>query len=452
MSWRCTGAAATSSLARGFNPDLVVLTTAFAGGPQAVHAIWRDLLRGARGLVLWDEGGGFLDAEGGPGPRGRSLAPTFAELREGLAAQLIAATPRRDPVAILYSQASFRTRWLLDRRADGRPWVAMDSAAEWDDATPWRRAMEAALRTLAQAGLQPRFVSDAMVAAGALRAGALDGGVRLVLLPQALALSPDAAAALRDFVAGGGVLVADAEPGRFDAHARHLDEPLLAGAALHRVAAFSPAALQPLWRAAGLAALRLTRPDGSAPEDVQIRVWHTGAVVLLGLQRDLPATGVPAPAEDVDLALDAPLLVRDLRRPAPPVRTDRLTIRLDGVEPTLLALSPERLPAPVISGPAVLAAGAVAAVQVALAGPPLAGAPPAGAHAVRLECGRSARCARAGARGDAAGRCRAAGSGRCGRRPAICRGAGASAPPTGWAGRWRPGRSSCRRPEGRAIG
>jgi hypothetical protein len=107
--------------------------------------------------------------------------------------------------------------------------------------------------------------------------------------------------------------------------------------------------------------------------------------VLLGLQRDLPATGVPAPAEDVDLALDAPLLVRDLRRPAPPVRTDRLAIRLDGVEPTLLALSPERLPAPVISGPAVLAAGAVAAVQVALAGPPLAGAPSAGAHAVRLE-------------------------------------------------------------------
>ena len=354
-------------------------------------------------------------------------------------------------MAILYSQASFRTRWLLDRRADGRPWVAMDSAAEWDDATPWRRAMEAALRTLAQAGLQPRFVSDAMVAAGALRAGALDGGVRLVLLPQALALSPDAAAALRDFVAGGGVLVADAEPGRFDAHARHLDEPLLAGAALHRVAAFSPAALQPLWRAAGLAALRLTRPDGSAPEDVQIRVWHTGAVVLLGLQRDLPATGVPAPAEDVDLALDAPLLVRDLRRPAPPVRTDRLTIRLDGVEPTLLALSPERLPAPVISGPAVLAAGAVAAVQVALAGPPWLALPRPAPMPCAWSCTiRTVRACRSAGRRCWSVPCRS--SGRCGRRPAICRGAGASAPPTGWAGRWRPGRSSCRRPEGRAIG
>jgi hypothetical protein len=41
-------------LAHALNPRLVTLTTSFGSRPQDIHAIWRDLLAGSRGLILWD--------------------------------------------------------------------------------------------------------------------------------------------------------------------------------------------------------------------------------------------------------------------------------------------------------------------------------------------------------------------------------------------------------------
>jgi hypothetical protein len=360
-------------LARAFNPAIALLTTSFGADAAERHAIWRALLMGTRGLILWDEGDGLVGEDGSSGPRGRALAPTFAELRGGLGAQVMAARPQPDRVAILYSPASFRTRWLLDRRADGKPWTERGSAAEWDDDNAWRAAMGRAVRTLTEAGLQPRFLTDAMIAAGALR----EGGPRLLLLPQAIALSPAAAAEIGAFAGRGGAVAADAEPGQFDAHSRRLPAPLLSGLPWRRVDAFSRAELEPLWRAAGLApAVRMVRPDGTPVEGVEVRLLHAGDVVLLGLQRERPVAGV----EDFDLVLPVPRLVRDLRRPGPAEWRERWPVRLDGIEPVLLALSPEPLPSLVLTGPAELAAGETAELGVALAAPT-----PAGVDAVRLE-------------------------------------------------------------------
>src|SRR5258705_11488379 len=39
-------------IARSFNPELILLTTSFGSGPSEAHRVWRELIRGTRGLVL----------------------------------------------------------------------------------------------------------------------------------------------------------------------------------------------------------------------------------------------------------------------------------------------------------------------------------------------------------------------------------------------------------------
>lgn len=317
------------ALARAFNPRLVMLTTIDASeGAAAAHQIWHDLLRGARGLVIWDARGELA------GAAGRALAPTFAAVRGPVGSRLLAAQPDFDPVAILYSQPSFRLRWLLDRRADHRPWTERGSEAEWNDNNAWRASLHDAASALTHAGLQPRFLSEAMVAAGWLRRDR----IRLLILPQTIALSPETAAVLRIFVAAGGLVVTDTEPGQFDDHGRRLPTPLLRGVPLRQVDRFSPETLSPLWRDAGISpGVRLEAPDGTPATDVTVYRFRDGPDMLLGLQRDPAPSGAP---EHLDLLFDRPTQVQPLAQDAPTRPVSRLPVDLDNAVPTLLRLTP----------------------------------------------------------------------------------------------------------------
>jgi hypothetical protein len=305
----------------GLNPALVLLTTSFRDGPAERRAIWRDLLRGARGLVLWDEQSAMVAPDGTPGPRGRDLAATFAELRGGLAARLLGATPQVDPVAILYSQDSFRIRWLLDRRAEGS-WFGRGAQIELGD-NAWRTALRDAERALTGAGLQPAWLDAEAVADGALR----DGRFRALVLPQTIALSAAVAAEIRAFAAAGGLVVADARPGMFDGHGRRLERSALAGASIRHMPTFRPAALAAALRGAGVAAgFALEQPDGSIAENLETRVFCDGDITLIGL---LPQAD-DGPDTELVLVLPRPAKVEDLHHPAPvappahaPRRADR---------------------------------------------------------------------------------------------------------------------------------
>ena len=219
-------AGANLAMARSFNPKLVLLTTSAESGPAAIHEIWQEALRGTRGLILWDPDNKVVRADGSLGPRGRELAATFAALR-GRAGDLLLRAPRvAQPVAIMASQASFRVRWLLQHRAAGDAWSKRSAADEWDD-TSLRASTDRFASALRRIGVAPRFVSDAQVAGGALRK------LRALILPDVLALSPEAAAAIRGFAAKGGLVIAEGATGRFDAHGRRLPRPLLAGLFSH---------------------------------------------------------------------------------------------------------------------------------------------------------------------------------------------------------------------------
>jgi hypothetical protein len=317
-------------IAHALNPALVLLTTTGGNALAAVrHGLWRALLAGGRGTILWDPDAQLVRPDGSAGARGMALAPLFAELRGPTGATVLAATPRPDPVAILYSPASFRTRWILDRQTDaarGKDWSRRRSETELED-NALRVAMRQAAGGLSHLGLEPRWLSPARLAGDGLK------GVRALLLPQALALSDADLSAIRAFIAAGGHVLADIPPGGFDAHSRRRAAPLTEGVTL--LPGLPTAALGAALAAAGVApAFTLAHPDGSAVADVTVRVLQHGGTLLLGLQRDLDAVNL---AEDVVLSWPQPHRLRDVRAGGE-TTADRLALRLDAVAPTILTV------------------------------------------------------------------------------------------------------------------
>lgn len=328
-------------IARAFNPALVVLTTSFGQGPEEARNIWRHLLLGSRGLVVWDEGD-VVAPDGTPGLRGQFLASVLRELHDGIAARIIAATPTVDPVAILVSPPSFRVHWLLERRADGIAWEKRDSETEGGHATVDRLALSATVQLLTGLGVRPLFVSPETLARGDLR----KSGTRMLVLPQSIALSDTEVTAIRDFIAAGGQVLGIGNAGLFDGHGRRRTTPALAGlAVLHPdLLATAPAAGDPapleamavLLRKAGVEpGFALTRDDGRPAPDVEARTYRSGGVTILALLASASAT-------TVTLTLPRPAWLRDLRRGEAAVHTDhlRLALPIDGL--VLLALSPTR--------------------------------------------------------------------------------------------------------------
>ncbi|MBC7801643.1 MAG: beta-galactosidase, partial [Gemmatimonadaceae bacterium] len=201
-------------IARSLNPALIPLRTVFETGPRATHTAWQNMLRGGRGLIVWDEGDDTVRPDGSPGPRGLALQTLVASLRT-VAPALIASPPATSPVAMLYSQASFRTRWMLDQRPRGPAWSDRDAERELDD-NAWRASRRQMSQRLVELGLPPRWLSSQGIEAGALQ----DPALRVLMLPHAIALSDAEVAAIRAFAARGGSVLADTEPGTFDQRSR----------------------------------------------------------------------------------------------------------------------------------------------------------------------------------------------------------------------------------------
>jgi len=307
-------AAGNIDLVRGLAPSLVLLTSvgSDAGGARSAHAVWRAVLQGARGVILWDDKRTLPD-----GAEWRGVLDACRVLRSGVGARLIAATPRRDPVAVLYSPASFRVRWLLDRRAEIGDWTRRGAGVEFAEEGPVRAAFHRAVSGLAHRAVTPRFVTP-----GTLAAGGLDG-VRVLVLPQAIALSDAEAAAIRAFLARGGAVVADGTPGQFDAHGKHRARPALSDVL---AADHDPAA-----RLAELAQGSI-RVEGAA---VETRLYdEPDGTRLVALHRDAGAGG----SAEVTLVLPEPAAITDLRTGAALGRTDRLRLTLDADVPTILEL------------------------------------------------------------------------------------------------------------------
>ncbi len=348
-------------IAHSLFPGLIPLMTSSLAGSEELHAIWHGLLLGGRGVILWDEDNALVDEDGAPTSRGRSLRALAHELHSELAAQLIASTAATDPVAILYSPASFRIQWLLDRKVDGKPWADRRSETEGED-NPVRAAMRRASGMLTHLGVQPRWLTSAMIEQGELQSAHL----RVLVLPHAIALSPRAAEEIRKFAAAGGVVLADSEPGLFDAHGRRLAQPLLADV----TGADGPVTLvrelgqdavpgdpTPLLRLREMlekAGVRprftLSAPDGAVAANIDARAFRNGDVTIIGLQQDWDNAAANV-NQDIVLGFGTPVYAYDLRQPGPPQHAERIRLTLDAVAPALVAVTSAPLPEFSISGP-----------------------------------------------------------------------------------------------------
>ncbi|HZU25968.1 MAG TPA: alpha-amylase family protein, partial [Bryobacteraceae bacterium] len=208
---------------RSLNPRMAVLTTAFAHGPWEKHRVWYELLHGNRGLILWDDKHEYIDEAGNVEERGREAETYYNEIRNGLGALLIASRRVSDPIAIHYSQPSMRVNWMLESRPRGAAWATRSPKAERTD-NEFMRLRESWCRVIEDAGLQYDFVSYQQLEQDQL----LRGGYRVLILPRSSALSAAEAAAIRNFAAQGGTVIADGDPGAFDEHDRRLAKPQLA--------------------------------------------------------------------------------------------------------------------------------------------------------------------------------------------------------------------------------
>lgn len=337
---------ANVEIAGALDPNLVVLTTTAIDSPAETNRIWHEILLGARGQVLWDETGATRTAP--------AAARLFAGLRGGLPAQLIAMAPQRDPVAILYSQASFRLTWLLARRGEHSDWARRRAETEDGDENPWRSAMADAVDTLAHAGRRARWLTPETLQAGGL------AGVKLLVLPHTLALSDAEADAIRAFAAAGGVVIADDSVGRFDAHGSKRATPALAGLA---GAIVPPARLAEAVGAAVPPGPRLTRADGTPATDVQLRRYQAGGATLLALQRDPAARDT---AETVLVSWPGEKEVADPSDGAAPTRATRVTRALGPSLPVFVALADAPWPRLSLERPADALRGQTATLRLTL--------------------------------------------------------------------------------------
>ncbi len=338
-------------IAGALDPAMIPLATSFERNSADRRRLWRGVLRGVRGVILWDDADDILGEGGTLGPAGKALAPLFAELQSGLATLLIASPPVRDDVAVLYSPISFRLQWLRDHRAAGDAWTRRSSELEGQD-NAVRVAMREAAGQLQAAGIVPHWLTPDRLAAGGLR-----HGVRLLVLPQLLALSDGEASEIAAFRAAGGTVVALGETGLFDGMGRTRPAPLdLPHGEV--TAALAAAGITPLARMP-------TARGGEPPPTVTVR--RNGDVLLLGI-----ASGRDAPLESQDtprIAFDTRHFMRDLRHGGGWNEASSVEISLDREGPVLLALAPVALPAPLLRAPTGLRAGETARLTLGLAGP-----------------------------------------------------------------------------------
>jgi hypothetical protein len=377
------------------NPDMVILTTSFAGGDRERHRVWRELIHGTGGLILWeDPDKKFLHDDGTLDERGRQAAPYFAEIRGGLGALVIASRAAPGQLAILYSPASMRTEWMLKWQPKGDAWSRNGTSSAGDD-----NGVNLFGNLAARVGVAHEIVSPQMVEKGALQ----NRQLRALVLPHSYAMSSGEAAAIRDFVRGGGTVIADSEPALYDEHSRKLGSPALAqifrgapggaetvfsygrGKGIYFVPTATPNSSASVDAASVRAFAEVLKEGGIVPDldvrdssdrppnGIEMNLLGNGRVKIAALQRELPPRNGEAEAavqelaaEKLSLVLPRPAYVYDLRKRTSVGQIARIELSLGAIEPELFAISDTPLPAPRLSTSARARMGEPVEVSVSL--------------------------------------------------------------------------------------
>ena len=289
------------------------------------------------------------------------------------------------PVFILYSQPSVQVDWLLESTADGPTWPRRFSSFEADH-NRQARARDGWLKAFQDLGFSPQFISSEEIEAGRLKSLA-DAAL---VLPASYALSDREAAEITAFLDPqpakpmARALFCDGFPGAFDQHgklrrqgalekvfpagatssssfaARRPDAPAAAGPGdIARYAASRlNAAAPPDWPDWLRRQLGPLRPEITVSAGARVRVhrFRAGRAELVAFERnveyqmseDLKQAGGNGALEkpvEIEAALARSDYIFDLRAQQSLGRTNRLRFTLDPWQPSLFAITSEKLPA-----------------------------------------------------------------------------------------------------------
>jgi hypothetical protein len=314
-----------------------------------------------------------------------------------------------------------RTEWMLAQKPKGDAWVDRTSSSERQD-SEFLRLRESWCRLLEDLGLQYNFVAYEQLESGEL----MRGGYKVLILPRSTSLSAKEADAIRTFVAQGGVVLADGEPGVFDDHSRRLPEPSLrdlfppgstgpvsehpfgSGRALQSrldtlnyhqkrlVGTESDvhAAVQNILHKSDIKPLiQVLDGTGKPPVGIELHQFRNGGVTIVGLhtnpQLRVDELGPPEfksnerfeKPHTVTLLLPGDMYVIDLRAGKTLGKHKELTVVVDPYEPTLFAVSAMEIPGLQTSAPASARRGDTVEI-----GMRTALATPAARHVFRVDC------------------------------------------------------------------
>ena len=177
---------------------------------EFVNAVWTNVADGDLGIVI-NSGNALLNRDHTPTDQGYRARGTLLAV-EGLGDVLMDRefTPAPTGVRVYVSQPSIRVQWMLDALSMGgsfRPGLRADDV--WT--STWHREVLAWVDLLDDLNIAFEFLPDrALARAGWMR------NVRVLILPKTVALSDDEVKQLERFVARGGMLIADSQPGLFD--------------------------------------------------------------------------------------------------------------------------------------------------------------------------------------------------------------------------------------------
>ncbi len=374
-----------------FMPDKPVVTTVFESDtPHARRRLWHLLLEGDRACIVWwsEDCIDWKSADYSLTPKARALAPALREMISPLAQLFLRAERVRDPVFIHYSQPSIQVDWLLESTVDGSTWLRRFSSFEADH-NRQARARDAWLKAFQDLGFAPQFISSEEIEAGRLKPLANAA----LVLPSSHALSDREAAEITAFLEHDNkkiinrAVFCDGVPGAFDEHgklrkqgalerffpasaapasifAARDGEPPTAG--LGDIAVYASGRLTsvasewPDWLRSQLGRLR---PEITLDAGARVRIhrFRAGSAELVAFERnvdyqmseDLKQAGGNEALEkpiELEATLSYSGHVFDLRTQKYLGLTNHLRFTLDPWQPSLFAITKEKLPAESIVG------------------------------------------------------------------------------------------------------
>ena len=370
-----------------FMPGKPMLTTVFeSDANHARRRLWHLLLEGDRGCIVWwsEDCIDWKSADYALTPKALALAPVLAEMQSPLARAFIGAQREYDPIAIHYSQSSIQADWLIESCEDGSTWLRRFSSYE-SNHNRLMQLRDSWLKAFQDLGYTPRFVSTEQI-----ENGELTHGIRVLVMPQSLALSDAEEREITNFLANTPpapcFVFSDSTPGLFDAHgkfrgggagqlpfpdqapgqsamvrssaasATESSQPGdIAGYARERLAGV-PSTVWPEFIADHFSNTDISPPIAVPPESrTRIYRYKFGAGRLIAFERgvdylmseDLKQAGGNAALEQpiaLEAKLDKPAHVYDLRAQKYLGLTDHIAFTLDPWQPSLFAVMPDEIP------------------------------------------------------------------------------------------------------------